>query len=205
MKISIPEWFDASLLPLLEKKVDRSKIKKEDRSLDWVIRQMLKLCPAEWTGIDTKKYGWEDVEALIDENCLSIKGAGYQPDIVIGIKSGGAFIANYVAQCLNVPEVDYMHISHYSGNSRSVVKSTVTSMDKQAVIKEEPKKPIAGKNVLLVDDQTATGSTLVVGVEYMLSKGAKDAKTFCLYSRGPKVDFCTRKGLMVYTPWGKDA
>ncbi|MBM3199996.1 phosphoribosyltransferase [Candidatus Woesearchaeota archaeon] len=202
MKTEIPEWFDTSLVPSLEAKIDRSKIKIEERRLDWVMRQFMKLLPSSITGVVTKKHSWEDIERIIEDTCSDMK---YAPDLIIGIKSGGAFIANYVAKCLEVTEVDYMHIAHYSENSRSVVKSALTSAMRKAIVKQEPQTIIQDKKVLLVDDQSGTGSTLEVGIEYVKSKGASDVKTFCLYSRGPKVDFCKRYGLMVYTPWGKDA
>lgn len=237
MKIEVPEWFDPELITLLEKKIDRSKINKQDRTLDWVLRQMLKACPSEWTGIITKKFTWRDIESVIKEGCEHVTSKNYNPDLIIGVKSGGAFIANYVAKCLKIEEIDYMHISHYSAKSRSVVKSSITSYDKPAIIKEEPKKSVEEKQVLLVDDQTATGATLKAGVEYLKEKGVKDVKTFCLYSAKPKpdfsktfkeviqqlqeknildcnfslcyevpeVDFCAREGMIVYTPWGKDA
>lgn len=202
MKVEVPEWFDSELVSLLEAKIDRSKIKIEERRLDWVMRQIMKALPSSITGVVTKKFTWEDIEHMIEKNCATID---YKPDLVIGIKSGGAFIANYVAKCLEVSEVDYMHVAHYSDNSRSIVKSTLTSALKKAVIKEEPKARIIGKKVLLVDDQTGTGSTLETGKDYLIQKNAMEVKTFCLYTKGPKVDYCKRKGLMLYTPWGKDA
>lgn len=236
MKVEVPEWFDNDLVSLLEKKIDRSKIKKQDRTLDWVLRQILKACPSQLTGISTKKFTWEDIETIIEEGSKDLQSK-YSPDLIIGVKSGGAFIANYVAKCLDVKDVDYMRISHYSDKSRSVVKSAVTSYDQPAIIKEEPKKPVLEKKVLLVDDQTATGATLKAGTEYLKEKGVKDVKTFCLYSARPKpdfrktfqevihqlkeksilewdfslccespeVDFYVREGMIVYTPWGKDA
>jgi hypoxanthine phosphoribosyltransferase len=202
MKVEVPEWFDSELVSLLEAKIDRSKIKIEERRLDWIMRQIMKALPSSITGVVTKKHSWEDIEQMIEKNCATID---YEPDLVIGIKSGGAFIANYVAKCLDVSEVDYMHVAHYSDNSRSIVKSTLTSALKKAVIKEEPKARIIGKKVLLVDDQTGTGSTLETGKDYLIQKNALEVKTFCLYTKGPKVDYCKKKGLMLYTPWGKDA
>ncbi|MDP2907186.1 MAG: phosphoribosyltransferase family protein [Nanoarchaeota archaeon] len=202
MKVEVPEWFDSELVSLLEAKIDRSKIKIEERRLDWVMRQIMKALPSSITGVVTKKFTWGDIEHMIEKNCATID---YEPDLVIGIKSGGAFISNYVAKCLEVSEVDYMHVAHYSDNSRSIVKSTLTSALKKAVIKEEPKARIIGKKVLLVDDQTGTGSTLETGKDYLIQKNAMEVKTFCLYTKGPKVDYCKRKGLMLYTPWGKDA
>lgn len=202
--IEVPEWFNPELLPLLEEKLDRSKMKQEERRLDWVVRQVLKAMPSGWTGIDTTKFAWKDIEQMVAANCWAVFESWFEPDLVIGIKSGGAFIADYVAKYSHISEVDYMKISHYSSNSRSVVKSTINSYNKKAVIKEEPKVVVEDRKIILVDDQVGTGSTFEVGKAYLHNKNAKDVRTFCLYSRGPKVDFCLRKGMMIYTPRGKD-
>ncbi|MCG2718743.1 MAG: phosphoribosyltransferase [Nanoarchaeota archaeon] len=203
MKIDIPYWFDEELIPLLKKKLDRTGMKKRERTLDWTLRQMMKISPTMVTGMITDKFTWEDIENIIDENCNQMQ---YIPDAVIGIKSGGALIANYVAKAIQVDKVDYMYISHYSAKSQSVVKSTLTAYRNSATIMEEPIIDVKDKKILLVDDQTASGSTLRVGIDYFLSCGIKDVKTFCLYAKkGTNVDYCTREGLMVYTPWGKDA
>jgi len=202
MEYELPGWFDKDLVELLESKIDRSDIANRHRFLDWTVRQVFKCLPTFATGINTKKFKWKDIEEIIEENCSTMD---YKPDLVIGIKSGGAFIANYVGQCLDMEDIHYMKISHYSDNSKSVVKSSVTSLKKQAVVKEKPYCALAGKKVLLVDDQAATGSTLIVGKEYFNEMNVKDVRTFCLFTRKFPVDYCTRKGLMVYTPWGKDA
>jgi hypoxanthine phosphoribosyltransferase len=200
--INVPNWFDENLVDLLEKKLDRSKIDKDERVLDWIVRQTMKALPKEITGIDTRKFGWEDVEGMIEKVCSSID---YSPELVIGIKSGGAFIANYVAKCLQVSDVDYMYVSHYSDKSRSIVKSSITSAYKQAIVKEEPKNSVENKKVLIVDDQTATGSTLIVAKDFLENKGASVVKSFCIYAKDFKPDFYLNDGLMVYTPLGKDA
>ena len=205
-QLKVPTWFDRGLVNLLKKKYDRSDMAKYERTLDWFVRQNLKITPTLFTGIVTAKYNWADIENIIEENCRGIKKTGYKPDVIIGVKSGGAFIANYVGKCLDNDNVTYMRITHYSANSRSVVKSTLTCLDKKAQVAEEPDIDLRGKKVLLVDDQTGTGATLEAGHEYFKDKGLADLKTFCLYTRkGVHVDFCSREGMMMYTPWGKDA
>lgn len=208
---TVPQWFDKRLLPLLEKKLDRSKMKKRERTLDWILRQNLKALSKHITGMVTKKFEWGDIERIIEQTCEVVTVSNYQPDAIIGIKSGGAFIANYVAQCLQVPTVDYMRVTHYSANSQSIVKATLENMNKQAVVREEPAYEVKGKKILLVDDQAATGSSLLVAKNYLEEKEAEDVRTFILYGRRGKgkgfeiADYCVKKGLMVYTPWGKDA
>lgn len=205
MKDTIPEWFDKSLLDIYNKKRDRSLMRKRDRTLDAILRTFLKMVPDELGIINTHKHTWEDIENMIENVCIEVIGSKYAADVVMGIKSGGAFIANYVAHYLGIEGVDYIRVSHYSDKSRSVVRS-LTELNKEARVSEKNTVDVSGKKVLLVDDQTATGSSLVAGTNSMLSQGAKEVKTLCLFSkRSGLVDYYAKKGLGVYFPWGKDA
>jgi len=198
-----PAWFDPTLEKLLAKKRDRSGMPKYDRTLDWVVRQLLKtVVPREI--FNTHKHTWADVESLIRKGTEQIE-LGYSPEIVIGIKSGGALIANYVAQCLDVKTVGYMKVSHYSDSSQSIAR-TITKMGQQAIVKEPCTTDVSGKRVLLVDDQTATGLSLETGKRHLLEQGAAQVRTYCLFAKDPTlVDYFTSPGLGVYFPWGKDA
>src|SRR3989338_6924393 len=97
---NLPAWFDRSLEALYYKKRDRSGISYLDRTLDGIMRGMLKAVPIELSHISIKKHTWEDLEAMIEETAHNIQQKAYPPNLVIGIKSGGALIAKYVAQCL---------------------------------------------------------------------------------------------------------
>lgn len=204
--MKMPDWFDPKLQELFDKKRDRSKIHPFNRSLDGLLRAALKMVPSEITGISTHKHTWDDVESLIEEACISVELSGYKADAVVGIKSGGAFIANYVASCLNIPLVGYMKTVHYSEKSRSVVLSVVHTAE-EAKVKEEPKKALVHKrNILLVDDQIGGGSSIKVAKLCIEKLGSKNVKKLCLYSPDlNKADYCPRRGMAVYFPWGKDA
>lgn len=205
MDSTIPGWFDSSLIEIYNKKRDRSRMRKRDRTLDGILRQLLKCVPSEISHVNTKKHSWNDIESMIQKVCTVIKEDSYAPSLVIGIKSGGAFIANYVAMCLEVNDIDYIRISHYSEKSRSVARS-LTQVNKNAVISEKNTLPVAGRSILLVDDQAATGSSLIVAKDYLLSQGANEVRTMCLFSKKKElVDYRAKRGLAVYFPWGKDA
>lgn len=198
-----PTWFDPALEELLAKKRDRSGMSTFERLLDWAVRQPLKVVvPREI--FNTYKHQWADIEHMVREGSETIQ-LGYNPDVVVGVKSGGAFIANYVAQCLGVRDVGYMKASHYSHKSKSIAL-TLTQMNQEAVIKEPCTIDVAGKRVLLVDDQVATGASLRVAKEHIKEQGAAQVKTYCLFAKDPTlVDYFTSHGLGVYFPWGKDA
>ncbi|MBS3169005.1 hypothetical protein J4210_00845 [Candidatus Woesearchaeota archaeon] len=199
-----PAWFDPALVKLLEKKRDRSGIHPFKRLLDWAVRQPLKvIVPREV--FNTHKHTWSDIERLVQEGIEMIKLGNYQPDVVVGIKSGGAFIANYVASCLGVGIVGYMKASHYSDKSGSIA-TTVFQMGEAAVIKESCTVEVLEKRVLLVDDQVATGASLQAAKQHLQDRGAGTVKTYCLFAKDPElVDYFNNPGLGIYFPWGKDA
>lgn len=203
---TIPMWFDLSLYDIYQKKRDRSTIRKSDRSLDAILRAGINCLPSRITHISKHNNSWLDIEQMIREICVGIKEDNYNPDVIIGIKSGGAFIARYVAICLEAPVVvGYMRVSHYSGKTRSVVKS-FTEVKKEAVVTEPNKLPVKSLKVLLVDDQTATGSSLEVGKKHLIEQGAMDVRRFCLFSNESEhADYYRQRGLAMYFPWGKDA
>ncbi|MDD4878103.1 MAG: phosphoribosyltransferase family protein [Candidatus Nanoarchaeia archaeon] len=202
---NIPGWFDMNLLPLYEKKRDRTSISKRDRSLDAILRGLLKCVPCEISRVNTRYHSWIDIEQMIKQACVGIQEDSYAPSLIMGIKSGGAFIARYAAICLEVNDVDYMGVSHYSGKTRSVARS-LTQVNKNAVVTEKNTMPVEGKAILLVDDQAATGSSLIAGKDYLLKSGASEVRTMCLFSKKkPLADYYAKRGLAVYFPWGKDA
>ncbi|MFH1638524.1 MAG: phosphoribosyltransferase family protein [Candidatus Woesearchaeota archaeon] len=204
--MKMPFWFNQELQDLFDKKRDRSRINPAERTLDALLRTALKLVPSELTGITTHKHKWEDVESLIEEACEVVKISKYNPRAIVGIKSGGAFIANYVAQLLAVNDVSYMRTVHYSENSRSVALSAI-QVTQEAKVSEMPEKDMVYKRrVLLVDDQIGSGSSIRVAKSCLKGLGAKEVRSLCLFSPDlDKADYCARKGMAVYFPWGKDA
>lgn len=202
---TIPAWFDMSLIGIYNKKRDRTKIRKGDRCLDALLRAGINCLPSWITHVSHHNYSWLDTEEMIREISVGVKEDAYRPDAVVGIKSGGAFIAKYVAMCMEINAVGYMRVSHYSDKTRSVAKSW-TQANKKAVVSEPVSVPVEGKTILLVDDQTATGRSFVAGAEYLLAQGAQEVRRFCLLSnKREHADYYRRRGLAMYFPWGKDA
>ncbi|MDI6736888.1 MAG: phosphoribosyltransferase [Nanoarchaeota archaeon] len=202
---TMPPWFDISLLDIYNKKRDRSRIRKRDRTLDGILRGIMKCVPREISHVNTHYHSWLDIEQMIKEVCVGIQEDSYKPSLVVGIKSGGAFFARYFAMCLEVNDVDYMRVSHYSDKTRSVARS-ITRVNKNAVVSEKNTLPVEGRAILLVDDQAATGSSLIAGKDYLLKQGASEVRTVCLFSKkGHLADYYAKRGLAVYFPWGKDA
>ena len=70
----------------------------------------------------------------------------------------------------------------------------MTQVNKNAVVSEKNTMPVEGKAILLVDDQTATGSSLIAGKDYLLSQGANEVRTMCLFSKKkPLADYYAKE------------
>lgn len=117
---------------------------------------------------------------------------GYAPDIVVGIERGGLVLAGLVAFRLGVGVLS--------------VRASLYDDSKPAKSRyDEPKVNAAslaglrGKRVLVVDDVSRTGKTLKAVEAAVLSKGAKEVKSF-VYAGG--ADFSCRPfdGCLVF-PW----
>ena len=202
---TIPGWFDLSLIEIYNKKRDRTKIRRGDRCLDALLRASINCLPSWITHVSHHNYSWLDIEEMIREVCVGVKEDDYHPDIIIGIKSGGAFIAKYAAMCLEVSAVGYMRVSHYSDKTRSVAKS-LAQVNRDAVISEPLSMPVQGKKVLVVDDQLAKGTSINAAKAHILGQGAAEVRAFCLFSnKRSGADYYRRRGLAMYFPWGKDA
>ena len=110
-KVTIPDWFD----PSLKGELARMASKKKDAGyfLDVGVYTVLDFfSSAAWKRL--RKYGWEELEELIRKDCEEIEKSGFSPDVIVGIKSGGAFLAKFVAQCLGVKDVDYVSTEHWA-------------------------------------------------------------------------------------------
>lgn len=193
-----PAWLDSSLEKLLQDKT----AKRNDYKTGIINSLYYYFHPRGRRG----HVAWKQLEKIIDQYPLP---EGYRPDAVIGIKSGGAFIANYLSRRLKVQEVGYIGVTNYNGKSLFERFETVLfkdyKNDKKCRITEFPKNDLRGKTVLLVDDQTATGASVKLAKEYLMSAGAKEVKVFCLYVHYADIDFFYARGFRLIWPWGIDA
>jgi hypoxanthine phosphoribosyltransferase len=121
-------------------------------------------------------------------------------DIVIGIKSAGAYIAKYVAQQVNCDSVLYVKTHNYSSVSylkrlRNSWKSfkfmalegkyLVSGVNLQHVTVDasaDIDQAVRGKKVLVVDDGCVTGCSLVQTHHFLMERGAASVKTLVLIS-----------------------
>lgn len=160
-----------------------------------------------------KNITWKHMEKMMKH----IK-VDEQFDIVIGILSGGGFIAEYVRRLHNVPKIGYIKVKNYSDNSYSEqlthalygIESSDVECEygcdvKYLSLTYEKDVDVKGKRVLLVDDTISTGLTIKYAKTLMYDRGAQSVKTYSLFSNARKyTDYYYRcpSRIPVYWPWG---
>ena len=207
---ALPPWFDRRLQPLLREKWRERHNRTVNRFMTAV--SLVRRCERGSTR-------WDALARKIDR--IAVRD---RPDLVVGIKTGGAFIANRVAArwADDPPEVEYMRVSKYGGRGpleRMAIwtrflllpEAARAALDNRtAVVKEIPAAGvIRGKAVLLVDDQVGTGSTLRTARRALLKRGATRVQTFvlgCTSAHGRRfIDYGGRHGYIHRWPWGCDS
>lgn len=97
--------------------------------------------------------------------------AGFEPDIIIAIGRGGFVPARIVSDYLLFRDLTTIKIEHWG---------VAATLDKQAHIRFGLSTDISGIKVLVVDDITDTGDTLIEAVKYINEQGPAEVRTAVL-------------------------
>jgi hypoxanthine phosphoribosyltransferase len=101
-----------------------------------------------------------------------IKGDNYKPDIIVAIARGGWVVGRIISDLLEVNQVTDLHITFYTN-----VYSTL----KEPIILEGIGKDIKNKKILVVDDVSDTGESLIKAIDYLRSFKPLIIKTATVY------------------------
>jgi hypoxanthine phosphoribosyltransferase len=114
---------------------------------------------------------WNKVIKDAKTLALLVKQSGYKPDIVIAIGRGGYVPARIICDFMLLKNLTSIKVEHWG--SAAIERE-------EAIIKFPLCTDIKGKKVLLVDDITDTGDTLVVALEYLKGFGPAEIITAVL-------------------------
>jgi hypoxanthine phosphoribosyltransferase len=107
--------------------------------------------------IPVKVVTWADIVRLSDELAEKIK-VSYSPDVIIAVARGGLVPARLLADALGVVDVLSLKVEHW------VVTASHTP---EARIKYPYKVDLSDKKVLIVDDITDTGDSLILTSKFV--------------------------------------
>jgi len=95
-----------------------------------------------------------DVYELSRKTAMKIIESGYKPDMIIGLARGGWFTARIISDYLNVDDLVSIKIEHWGTTAKISLP--------EARLKHPFEIDLKDKKVLLVDDITDTGESLIL-------------------------------------------
>jgi uncharacterized protein len=122
--------------------------------------------------MDTKylTVTWPEYHLLAQKLAASIMNHSPKFDEIVAISRGGLTLGHLLSDLLQLP------VSTFAIQSYSDIKT-----QGKVVITQEIGRPITGKKILLVDDVSDSGKTLIRGIEYLKESKPKDITTVCMY------------------------
>lgn len=192
----VPSWVDKELYPIIEKK----------RGHNMFVKIVHAVFPVFYMSMDQAMFmSWEELESKLDKIASMVKND--RIDAVVGLKSGGAILSNYLGKKMGIP-------FHYVKVSNKCVGYTVVDSwkdflkrSKDFKVCEQIKEDLAGKKVLLVDEQIATGISITTAREYLLREkraGSVKVATLIEWNKMPFDVIVPDDKKYVVFPWGYD-
>ncbi len=117
------------------------------------------------------KVTWEGLDKLCDQLAKRIDGSGKSFDIMIAIARGGFVPARILSDRLSFRNLTSMSIVFYEYDKRHE-NPIITYFDPSCV---------RGKNVLLVDDVSDSGRSLILAKKSIMEAGAKSVRVATLH------------------------
>jgi len=158
----IPNWVDKDMLSSIKKKQGTSLfIKLGSLYANAVIQNRTFIT-------------WTQLEDYLDNIVERIRNSGKHYDAVVGIKTGGAIISDYISLKLGIPNYK-IKLSREEYNCNKQSKNTVDDMIKkyfyykqgEFTICEGINDNLENKNIILIDEIVATGKTIEESYNYL--------------------------------------
>ena len=100
-----------------------------------------------------------------------IKASGYNPDLIVGLARGGWCLARVLCDFLGVKDLVSLKVEHWG---------ITATPDGKAKLKHPFSMDLTGRKVLVVDDITDTGESMMISVNYIKSLNPREVRTATL-------------------------
>ncbi len=118
-----------------------------------------------------KLPSWEDMQKLAKKAAEKIKKDGFHPDAVVAIARGGLVPARLFCDYLHLKNCFSVKVDHWG---------LTATKDGKAKLTQKIFTDLKGKKVLLVDDITDTGQSIMLAKEHIEGLGPEVVKTATL-------------------------
>jgi hypoxanthine phosphoribosyltransferase len=160
---------------------------------------------------------WNELEYHLDEIVERIKKTNIEYDAVVGIKTGGAIISDYISLKLGLPNYKIkLTREKYNCNKTSantihdIIAKNILYKQDEFIVCEGINDNLEGKNIILIDELVSTGKTMEESYNYL-----KDQKyvnviySTCItfynfrYNTSFHINNILNGGVLIW-PWGYD-
>ncbi len=114
---------------------------------------------------------WENIYQLSRQVARKIRQSGWQPDMIIGITRGGWVPARNLCDFLGIQDLLGLKVEHWG---------ITATPDGEARLKYPIKVDLTGRKVLVVDDITDTGKSMMTAVDYVKKLNPAEIRTAAL-------------------------
>lgn len=114
---------------------------------------------------------WNKFYSLSRIVAKKIKESGYKPDVVVGLARGGWILSRILCDFLGVKDLLSIKVEHWG---------ITATPDGKARVKYPLSVEISDKKILVVDDITDTGESMVKSVEHVRTLGPAEIRTAAL-------------------------
>jgi hypoxanthine phosphoribosyltransferase len=121
---------------------------------------------------------WNQIYYMLLHQAQKIQTDHYKPDIIIGVARGGIVPSRILSDLLETKELATIQIEYYDGINRT---------KQEPILKQCLSTPLTGKETLLVDDISDSGSSLQLAKKHLQQQGAKEIKISTLYVKSATI------------------
>jgi len=158
----IPDWVDKNMLPSIYQKQNTSYIFKISNIFCNSFLQQRTF------------VNWDELEQYLDIIVERIKETKINFDCVVGIKTGGAIISDYISKKLNLPNYK-IKVSRSENNCNKKPIHTINDIVQKQLLKnldkfdicEEIDTDLTDKNIILIDELVSSGFTMKKTLDYL--------------------------------------
>jgi hypoxanthine phosphoribosyltransferase len=115
---------------------------------------------------------WEEIYENIKEIAKKIKNDSYQPDIVIALSRGGFVPARVICDLMIIKDLVSVKVDHWG---------ITAAKDGKAHLRYPINADLSGKKVLIVDDITDTGESMMITKEFVKKLNPREIRTATIF------------------------
>ncbi len=125
-------------------------------------------------GFRCELVSWGEVYRLTRAVAKAIRGADFEPDLIVAIARGGYVPARLLCDFLDIYDVTSIRIVHYTAGAQK---------QEQARLAAPLCVDVEDRKVLIVDDVSDTGDTLELSVQHLRDGRARDVRVAVLHHK----------------------